>query len=87
MAGVFRNPLRKLHYNVTITFVSALVALLIGGIEGLGLIADRLGLDGWFWNFIAALNDNFASLGYAIIGLFAVSWLVSAALYRRATRS
>jgi nickel/cobalt transporter (NiCoT) family protein len=83
----FRNPLRKLHYNVTITFVSAMVALLIGGIEALGLIADRLGLDGGFWSFIGALNDNFGSLGYAIIALFALSWLVSAALYRRATRS
>jgi high-affinity nickel-transport protein len=83
----FRNPLRKLHYNVTITFVSAMVALLIGGIEALGLIADRLGLEGGFWAFIGRLNDNFGSLGYAIIALFALSWLVSAALYRRATRS
>ena len=83
----FRNPLRKLHYNVTITFVSAMVALLIGGIEALGLIGDRLGLDGGFWRFVGALNDNFGSLGYAIIVLFALSWLVSAALYRRATRS
>jgi len=82
----FRNPLRKLHYNVTITFVSAMVALLIGGVEALGLIADKLGLEGGFWAFIGALNDNFGSLGYAIIALFALSWLVSAALYRRATR-
>ncbi len=83
----FRNPLRKLHYNVTITFVSAMVALLIGGIEALGLIADRLGLEGGFWTAIGALNDNFGSLGYAIVALFALSWLVSAALYRRAARS
>ncbi|HEX4111604.1 MAG TPA: HoxN/HupN/NixA family nickel/cobalt transporter [Stellaceae bacterium] len=79
----FRNPLRKLHYNVTITFVSALMALLIGGIEALGLIADRLGLEGGFWAVIGALNDNFGSLGYAIVALFALSWLVSALLYRR----
>jgi nickel/cobalt transporter (NiCoT) family protein len=79
----FRNPLRKLHYNVTITFVSALVALLVGGIEALGLMADRLGLDGPFWSLIGRLNDNFGDLGYAIVALFAVSWLVSAALYRR----
>jgi high-affinity nickel-transport protein len=80
----FRNPLRKLHYNVTITFVSAVVALLIGGIEALGLIADRLGLEGGFWRAVGALNDNFGALGYAIIALFALSWLVSAVLYRRA---
>jgi nickel/cobalt transporter (NiCoT) family protein len=82
----FRNPLRKLHYNVTITSVSVIVALLVGGIEALGLVADRFGLEGLFWNAIGALNDNFGTLGYAIIGLFALSWLVSAALYRRAAR-
>jgi nickel/cobalt transporter (NiCoT) family protein len=83
----FQNPLRKLHYNITITFVSVMVALLVGGIEGLGLIADRLGLEGPFWRVIGAFNDNFGTLGYAIIGLFAASWLLSAALHRRAIRS
>jgi high-affinity nickel-transport protein len=76
----FRNPLRKLRYNVTVTFVSATVALLIGGIEALGLVADRLGLDGGFWRVIGALNDNFGTLGYAIIALFALTWLASFSL-------
>ena len=83
----FRNPLRKLRYNVTITFVSALVALLIGGIEALGLVADKLALDGPFWRAIGALNDNFGALGFVVIAVFALSWLGSAALHRHATRS
>ncbi len=33
----FAKPIRKLYYNLTITFVSVVVALLIGGIEALGL--------------------------------------------------
>ncbi len=78
----FRKPLRKLYYNLTITIVSVTVAFLIGGIEVLGLVADQLKLEGAFWDGIGALDDNFATLGYLIIGLFAASWLVSLAIYR-----
>ncbi len=78
----FANPIRKLYYNLTITFMSVLVALLVGGVEALGLIADKLGLTGPFWAFIAGLNRNFGSLGYVIIAIFIVSWLASVMLYR-----
>jgi len=80
----FTKPIRKLYYNLTITFVSVLVAVLIGGIEALGLLADRLNLDGAFWLYIGRLNENFGSLGYLIIAIFVVSWLVSIAVYRLA---
>ncbi len=46
----FLNPIRKIWYNLTITAISVLVASLIGGIEALGLIADKLGLEGGFWD-------------------------------------
>ncbi|MGD0023233.1 MAG: HoxN/HupN/NixA family nickel/cobalt transporter [Xanthobacteraceae bacterium] len=78
----FTKPIRKLYYNLTITFVSVLVAVLIGGIEALGLLADELSLEGPFWTLIGALNDNFGSLGYLIIAIFVASWLVSIAVYR-----
>jgi high-affinity nickel-transport protein len=78
----FTKPIRKLYYNLTITFVSVLVAVLIGGIEALGLLADRLNLQGPFWIFIDGLNANFGSLGYLIIAIFVASWLVSLAVYR-----
>jgi nickel/cobalt transporter (NiCoT) family protein len=78
----FTKPVRKLYYNLTITLVSVLVAVLIGGIEALGLVANQLRLGGPFWNLIAGLNDHFGSLGYLIIAIFAGSWLVSIAVYR-----
>ncbi len=78
----FVKPVRKLYYNLTITLVSAMVALVIGGIEGLGLIAGAFNLQGWFWNGIGALNDHFGSLGYIIIGIFALSWLISTLVYK-----
>src|SRR6478672_5051466 len=78
----FVKPIRKLFYNMTITAVSVLVALIVGGLEALGLIADKLSLQGGFWDVIGALNDNFGTLGYLIIAIFAASWIISAIVYR-----
>ncbi len=78
----FAKPLRKLFYNITITSVSVLVALIVGGIETLGLIQGEFNLSGPFWDPVAALNNNFGTLGYVIIGIFMVSWIVSVALYK-----
>jgi len=78
----FLEPARKLRYNMAITFVSAAVALGIGGIEALGLLADRFGFDGWFWDAVGVLNDQFGPIGYAVIGLFLLAWLGSVAFHR-----
>jgi high-affinity nickel-transport protein len=78
----FLNPIRKIWYNLTITAISVVVALLIGGIEALGLIADKLGLEGRFWNAIGNLNDGLANFGYLVVGIFIASWAVSYLLYR-----
>jgi high-affinity nickel-transport protein len=78
----FVKPVRKLYYNMTITFVSVIVAVIVGGAEALGLIAGKFGLRGGLWDAVAGLNDSFGTLGYLIIGIFAVSWIVSMAIYR-----
>jgi len=78
----FRNPIRKIWYNLTITAISVLVALLIGGIEALNLLADKLGLGGVFWTAIGDLNDGLANFGYLIVGVFVVSWAASYLIYR-----
>lgn len=78
----FVNPVRKLYYNMTITLVSVVVAVLIGAIEALGLIGARFDLSGRFWDGIGALNDNFDGLGFAIIGVFGAAWALSYVIYR-----
>jgi len=78
----FVKPIRKLYYNLTITFVSVVVAFLIGGIEALGLVGDQLSLSGWFWDMIAGLNNNFNNLGFLIIGVFMAAWVGSIIIYR-----
>jgi nickel/cobalt transporter (NiCoT) family protein len=80
----FTKPIRKLYYNLTITAASVLVAVIVGGLETLDLIGDRLGLTdgGGFWGAVGSLNDNFGVLGYLIVGIFAAIWLVSYVVYR-----
>jgi len=78
----FVKPIRKLYYNMTITSVSVIVALAVGGIEALGLLAGRFHLKGTFWDAITGLNENFGVLGYFIVGLFVVSWAVSVGFYK-----
>jgi high-affinity nickel-transport protein len=78
------KPIRKLYYNLTITAVSVIVAVVVGGLETLSLIGDQLGLTdgGGFWGAIGSLNDNFGVLGYIIVGIFVIAWLVSYLVYR-----
>jgi high-affinity nickel-transport protein len=78
----FVKPIRKLYYNMTITLVSIVVALVVGGIEALGLLAGQFRLTGTFWRAVLRLNSSFGTMGYCIIGIFALSWVVSIAIYK-----
>ena len=76
------NPVRKLYYNLTITFVSVVVAVIVGGIEVAGLLKEQLNLSGGFWSLAEKLNDNFGVLGIVIVGVFVLTWIVSAIVDR-----
>jgi nickel/cobalt transporter (NiCoT) family protein len=78
----FVHPIRRLWYNLTITAASVIVAIFIGGIEALGLIGSKLGLEGAFWSFVGGLNGSLSALGYAVVGIFFASWITSALIYR-----
>jgi high-affinity nickel-transport protein len=78
----FIKPVRKLYYNMTITFVSVVVALVVGGIEALGLVASEFHWSGLFWDAVLKLNGNFGALGYFIIGVFVLSWVLSIVIYK-----
>ncbi|ARZ01251.1 nickel transporter [Yersinia ruckeri] len=78
----FDKPVRKLYYNMTITVTSVVIALFIGGLEALGLMADKLDLHSGIWSIVERLNDNMGSVGYAAIAIFVVFWGVSALNYR-----
>ena len=76
----FSRPVRKVFYNITITALSVAVALIIGSIELLAVFADRLSLTGGVWDFVSNVDLNL--VGYFIVGLFVVTWLVALAIWR-----
>jgi len=76
----FSKPVRKVYYNLTITGLSVAVALLIGTVELLGLLADKLGLQGPFWTWISGLDLNL--LGFVIVGLFLTTWIVALVVWK-----
>jgi nickel/cobalt transporter (NiCoT) family protein len=79
-AWAFASPVRKVYYNITVTSLSVFVALLIGTIELGQVVSDKLGLTGGFWNWLQSID--FGSLGYVIVALFALTWLVALAIWR-----
>jgi high-affinity nickel-transport protein len=78
----FTKPVRKLYYNLNITLVSVLVALLVGTVEALNVLAVQLKLHGAGWDALGAVSENFGALGFAIVAIFAGSWIVSTAFYK-----
>jgi high-affinity nickel-transport protein len=80
----FVKPARKLHYNLVITAVSVAVASAVGGVQALGLVGGRFGWQGGFWDTIGGLNDHFNEIGFAIVGVFIIAWIVSLTMYRYA---
>lgn len=76
----FSHPVRKVYYNITITALSVAVALLIGTVELLALLADRLGWSGGFWDRIAALDLN--AIGFVIVAMFVATWAIALLVWR-----
>jgi high-affinity nickel-transport protein len=76
----FSQPVRKVYYNITITSLSVMVALVIGGVELLGLLSLQLNITGRFWTDMQ--NANINSLGFVIVGLFVVTWAVALLVWR-----
>jgi len=76
----FSKPVRKVYYNLIITGLSVAVALVIGSIELLGVLAEELGLSGGFWDWIAGINLNV--VGFGIADMFVATWAVALLVWR-----
>jgi nickel/cobalt transporter (NiCoT) family protein len=74
------KPARKVFYNVVITGLSVAVALVIGTIELVGLLAEKLGARGSFWTWLEQVN--LSKLGFVIVAVFAATWAIAAAIWR-----
>jgi high-affinity nickel-transport protein len=76
----FMNPIRKIYYNLTVTIISVLVAFAIGSAELVQVVATELNLTGEFWSWLN--NLDFETIGYGIIAIFLVTWVVSVAVWK-----
>jgi nickel/cobalt transporter (NiCoT) family protein len=76
----FSKPVRKVYYNITITGLSVVVAVFIGGLEVAQVLAGQLNLTGGFWSYASNFNINHA--GFIIAGMFVVVWMAALAIWR-----
>jgi nickel/cobalt transporter (NiCoT) family protein len=65
----FSQPVRKLFYNLTVTGLSVVVALVIGTIELLGVLDVIEEID-------------LSLVGYLVVGLFVLTWALALAVWR-----
>ncbi len=75
----FSKPARKLYYNITITGLSVMIALVIGTVELAGLLSEELGAHGSFWRWVANVNIN--ELGFVIAGMFVATWAIALSIW------
>ena len=68
----FRSPTRRRRYNVAVTGISVVVALLIGTVELLQVLPVSAALDG----------IDLGMLGYGVAGLFVLTWACSFVAWR-----
>jgi nickel/cobalt transporter (NiCoT) family protein len=76
----FAKPIRKIFYNITITSISVAVALIIGTIELVGVVAEQANITSGPLAAIASIPLDYA--GYGIVGLFVLAWVVALAVWR-----
>lgn len=76
----FSKPVRKVYYNLTVTGLSVAVALIIGTVELLGLIAEKAHLHGAFWDWVCGLDLNI--IGYVVVGLFLATWAIALLVWK-----
>ncbi len=76
----FSKPVRKVFYNITITGLSVAVALIVGGIELLSILTDKLGIASGPLASLAHVDLSY--VGYAIVALFVLTWVVALAVWK-----
>ncbi len=76
----FAKPVRRIYYNITVTGLSVVVALLIGSLQLLSILAERLGLEGGAWDLVLSIDLSVA--GYLMVALFVLTWALALAVWR-----
>ncbi len=78
----FLNPVRKVYYNIAITGLSVAVAILIGTIELVSVLHEKVGMDDPVTTWISGIDLN--NVGFVVVGLFVVTWVVAIGYWKLA---
>ena len=76
----FSKPVRKVYYNITITGLSVVVALVIGLQEVVSLLVEKTGVTTGPLAWIGGLQ--LGDVGFVIVGLFVLTWVVALAVWK-----
>ncbi|MBA2940447.1 HoxN/HupN/NixA family nickel/cobalt transporter [Paenibacillus sp. CGMCC 1.16610] len=76
----FHTPVRKLYYNLTVTALAVIAALIIGVIELGQVLSEEFGMEGTFWTWLQDID--FGTLGFILVALFIIAWIVSIAVWK-----
>ncbi len=74
------QPARKILYNLTITAISVITAVVIGLVEVISLAGEKLHLQGALVDAAEAIEEHFTLIGYSLIALFMLTWILSVGL-------
>ncbi len=78
----FANPVRKVYYNLTITGLSVVVAVLIGSISVAGVLHDEFGFGGAITEWAGAIDPG--KIGFAIVAAFVATWVCAVGYWKLA---
>jgi high-affinity nickel-transport protein len=76
----FSKPVRKIYYNITVTSLSVAVALLIGGVELISVLTEKLDITQGPLAAVAAVDLN--DVGFWIVGIFVATWALALLVWR-----
>jgi high-affinity nickel-transport protein len=77
----FTSPLRKIYYNLTTTSISIFVALVIGTIQIINVLATKTNIDN-YEPFKSIANVDLGGIGYFIVISFVLAWLLSVMVWK-----
>jgi len=77
----FTSPLRKIYYNLTTTSISIFVALVIGTIQIINVLATKTNIDN-YEPFTSIANVDLGGIGYFIVISFVLAWLLSVMVWK-----
>jgi len=76
----FSKPVRKVYYNITVTGLSVAVALFNENIELISILTEKTGITSG--PLAAIANLNLDVVGYAIVALFVLTWLIAITIWK-----